>query len=67
MVVFAGVPHPGAGLRCSCGRARGLHGPLTFGAKVQTLHMEDATPQGNLLKDDSKAVHVTCLGAPGRG
>lgn len=29
--------------------------------------MEDTTPQGNLLKDDPKAVHIASLGALGRG
>lgn len=28
--------------------------------------MEDPTPEGNFLKDDTKAVHITGLGATGR-
>lgn len=58
--LLLGVPLSKAG----CGRK---HNPLTFGAEVQTLHVEDPTPQGNLLKDDTKAVDVAGLGAPGWG
>lgn len=49
------------------GSIRGKCGPLTFGTEVQTFHVEGAAPQGNLLKDDPKAVHITRLGTPGRG
>lgn len=67
-VAFPEVPVLGAGVSWDCcGRARGLRDPLTFGAEVQAFHVEDAAPQGNLLKDNPKAVHVTSLGAPGGG
>lgn len=44
----------------------GKPGPLTFRTEVQTFHVEDTAPQGNLLEDNPKAVHVPSLGAPRR-
>lgn len=62
--MVVGVPLSGGGL-VKIGWGIG-HRILTFWAEVQTFHMEDPAPEGNLLKDDAKAVYVTSLGATGR-
>lgn len=67
---FPGVPLARAGASRACGGGRGpgrgQHGPLTFGAQVQSFQVEGTAPQGDLLKNDAEAVDVAGLGAARR-